>query len=78
MPMDFPDMNSLKAAARIHGFRIINNHEPEDEYREALADHVRSTDFLESLKIRNKVGWNKFTEEQNADMLKRGKINFNK
>ncbi len=62
MPMDFPDMNSLKAAARIHGFRIINNYESEDEYREALADHVKSIDFLESLEIRDKVGWDKFIE----------------
>ena len=76
--MDFPDINSLKEAARIHGFRIINNHESEDEYREDLADHVRSINFLESLEIRNKVGWDKFTEEQNTDMLKRSEINFNK
>ncbi|MCK4498931.1 hypothetical protein KAU11_00365 [Candidatus Babeliales bacterium] len=52
MPMDFPDMNSLKEAARIHGFRIINNYESEDEYREALADHVEPIDFPESVKIR--------------------------
>ena len=71
MPMDFPDLNSLIRAARIHRFRGIEEGETEDQYRSALADHVGEIDYVESLEIRNKVGWNKFSDEQNKDMLRR-------
>ena len=71
MPMDFPDMNSLSRAARVHGFREPNEGEGERQYRQALADHVESIDFVESCEIRNKVGWDKFTPQQNTRMLER-------
>ncbi len=71
MPMDFPDMKSLKQNAEMHGFRKPNKNESEDEYRTALADHVQPIDFVESLEIRNKVGWDKFSTAQNMDMLER-------
>lgn len=71
MPMDFPDLNSLKRCAECHGFRQPDNGESEDQYRAALADHVEPRDFIESLEIRNKVGWSKWTEDQNQDMLRR-------
>ncbi len=71
MPMDFPDMASLERAALVHKFRTINEGESEDSYRTALADHVESRDFVESYEIRNKVGWDKFTTEQNIDMVAR-------
>ena len=71
MPMDFPDMDSLKMAAEVHGFRQPRNDEPESAYREALANHVASRDFVESEEIRNGVGWDKWSEEQNISMLKR-------
>ena len=71
MPMDFPDMKSLKSAADVHRFRQPNDGESEDDFRAALADHVQPIDLIESLEIRNKVGWNQFTDAQNRDMLKR-------
>lgn len=75
MPMDFPDMNSLINAAKVHKFRAPNKGETEDEFREALADHVASRDFVESQEIRNKVGWDQWTEKQNADLLFRSALN---
>ena len=72
MPMDFPDMDSLKECARRHEFRKPNNRETEVEYRTALADHVQPRDYIESFEIRNKVGWDKFSTDQNKDMLRRG------
>ena len=71
MPMDFPDMNSLKECAKCHKFRQPNEGESEDAYRTALADHVQPRDYIESLEIRNKVGWDKFSPAQNKDMLRR-------
>lgn len=67
MPMDFPDMNSLKAAAEVHQFRQPKENETEEEYRIALADFVQPHDLVESMEIRNKVGWDRFTEKQNTE-----------
>lgn len=72
MPMDFPDIKSLKMAAEVHRFREILDNESEEQYRTALADHVAPRDRIESEEIRNKVGWDKFTAEQNLAMLQRG------
>lgn len=69
--MDFPDMNSLKRAANLWKFRDVKDGETEDEYRTALADYVEPRDYIESLEIRNKVGWDRFSESQNKDMLRR-------
>lgn len=71
MPMDFPDMNSLKHAAKMWKFRAPNDGEQESSYRTALADFVEERDYVESLEIRNKVGWDRFSEDQNKDMLRR-------
>jgi hypothetical protein len=71
MPMDFPDMHSLKNCAKVHGFRRPNKGESESDYRTALADHVQPRDLIESMEIRNKVGWDQFTPEQERDLLKR-------
>jgi len=71
MPMDFPDLKSLKGAAKVHKFRDINENETEKEYREALANHVLSIDRIESEEIRNGVGWDRFSTEQNKNMLRR-------
>lgn len=71
MPMDFPDMPSLKRCAECHDFRQPHEGETEDQFRTALADHVQPRDYIESLEIRNKVGWDRFTIEQNLDMLNR-------
>ena len=71
MPMDFPDMQSLKFAAEVHKFRQPDDSETEVQFRRALADHVRSIDFIESEEIRNGVGWDKFSPAENAGMLGR-------
>jgi len=71
MPMDFPDMKSLEMAAEVHKFRQLNEGETEEQYREALADHVNKIDFIEGEEIRNKVGWDRFTDKQNKAMLRR-------
>lgn len=65
MPMDFPDMKSLKMAAQVHGFRQPRKGEKENWYRAELANHVAKKDFIESEEIRNKVGWDKWNKEQN-------------
>lgn len=71
MPQDFPDMNSLCRAAEAWEFRSPRDGEAEADYRTALADHVQPKDYIESLEIRNKVGWDKFSDVQNMDMLRR-------
>jgi len=71
MPMDFPDMDSLKFCAQGHKFRQPREGESEAQYRMALAYHVQPIDPVESCEIRNKVGWDKFSELQNLDMLSR-------
>lgn len=71
MPMDFPDLNSLKRAAQVHRFRQPYEDETEVRYRTALADHVQGIDFVESCEIRNGVGWDKFNDKQNTAMLER-------
>lgn len=77
MPMNFPDsdgfpqLGSLINAAEVHHFRNPNENESQDDYRVALADHVASIDFIESEEIRNKVGWDKWSDDQNRAMLRR-------
>lgn len=71
MPMDFPDLKSLEGAAELWKFREIREGESEDHYRNALADFVAPKDFIESQEIRNGVGWDQWTDEQNRDMIKR-------
>lgn len=71
MPMAFPDMDSLKSAAKVHGFRQPNEDEPETEYRTELAKHVEPIDFIESCEIRTSKGWDKFSETDNLNMLSR-------
>ena len=75
MPMDFPDLKSLQLAARVWKFREISEGESEDDYRNALADHVAPRDFIESQEIRNKVGWDQWSDEQNKDMLRKRGMN---
>jgi hypothetical protein len=79
MPMNFPDMKSLERHAEIVGFRKPNEGESEDSFRMQLAAFVEPMDFIESMEIRNKVGWDKFDDEQNRRMLlESGRRNSNK
>lgn len=82
MPMDFPDLKSLKRAAKVHGFRDFQDKhffrnnigcvETEEEYREALANHARSHDAIESDEIRYGIGWDRWSDEQKRASLMRG------
>lgn len=71
MPRDFPDLKSLERAAEMWKFREIKEGESEEDFRNALADFVADKDLVESEEIRNKVGWDKFTDGQNRKMLQR-------
>lgn len=74
MPMNFPDMKSLKDRADQREFRMPEIGESEEHYREAFAEFMSKVDFVESCEIRNKVGWDKFSDSQSIDMVIR-KIN---
>ncbi len=69
MPVDFPDMESLKRAAEGWKFRQPDEGETEESYRNALANFVAPRDIVESQEIRHKVGWDKWTDEQSKDLL---------
>jgi hypothetical protein len=69
MPMNFPDMKSLKLAAEVHKFREPMDNETEDDYRQALHDHVKPKDRVESFEILFKVGWNQWSETQKMQSL---------
>lgn len=74
MPMDFPDMDSLIRCAKARGFRDPNVNEIEQEYRNALADFVEDLDFLESWEIRNKMCWDKWSNETVIQMFRKAGI----
>lgn len=74
MPMDFPTMESLIDAADVHKFRKPNDGETEISFRQALADHVRRIDFIESEEIRNGCGWDKWNAGQQSAMLGRARL----
>ena len=69
MPMDFPNMQSLIGAAKIHKFRMPFDSESEADFRRTLADHVRDIDLIESFEIRNGVGWDKFSDSQELGII---------
>lgn len=71
MPMNFPDVASLKWAAEAHGFRELREDEPEIAFRTALADHVQSIDPVEAEEIRCGRGWDQWTPSDVAGMLGR-------
>ena len=69
MPMNFPDFPSLVRHAEMWKFRAPEPNESEEHFRKALADFVEPHDFIESMEIRNKVGWDKWDDAQNLDMI---------
>lgn len=71
-------MKSLENAAGVWKFRDIKEGETEDDYRIALADHVQPRDLVESMEIRAKVGWDKFSTLQNNDLVRRAADNAGK
>lgn len=72
MPMNFPDMDSLKRAAEVWKFRDPRDGETEAEFRDALADHVAPKDLIESQEIRTGKGWDRWSEADKLQMLARG------
>lgn len=71
MPMSFPDMQSLVAAAKVHNFRKPKENEKEEDFRKELADHVQNIDLIESMEIRTGKGWDKFDDCDNFSLLAR-------
>jgi len=69
-------MRSLINAAKVHEFRGPSAIETEGHYRQALADHVKSRDLIESEEIRNGSGWDKWSEEHMRALLDRNKENI--
>ena len=69
MPMNFPDMESLKRHAEIWRFRQPLENESEERYRNALADFVRPTDAIEANEIRTGKGWDKWDASENLSVL---------
>lgn len=69
MPMSFPDMDSLKQAAKVHKFRQPNPAESESAFREDLANHVEPIDFIESQEIHSGKSWDQWDERENMDLL---------
>lgn len=57
MPMDFPNLESLKSRAKQRGFRQPEANESEEQYRQAFADYMRPIDPVESTEIRSGLGW---------------------
>jgi hypothetical protein len=66
MPVDFPNMDSLKKRAKMWGFREPNVDESEPDYRIELSGYVRPSDRIESLEILFGAGWDKWTDAQKA------------
>lgn len=71
MPMSFPTMDSLRRAAEVHKFRPPIDAEAERDYRNALADHVASRDFIESQEIRTGKSWDQWDDDEKKDTLRR-------
>ena len=71
MPMSFPTITHVKRAAKMHNFREMLPDESEGEYRAAVADHVQAIDSIEGHEIRTGKGWDKWSDVEIRDMLRR-------
>lgn len=71
MPHSHPDLESLRHTAKMTGFREPLPEESEVHFRDQLADYMEPKDPIWACEIRNKVGWDEFSEKQNLDMLRR-------
>jgi hypothetical protein len=60
MPMDFPDFESLKQRAQVRDFRQPFIDESEEDFRQALRDHVAKVDVIEAMEISTKNGWDRW------------------
>jgi len=71
MPMLFPDMGSLERRAVQRKFRTPFTAESQLDYREALATHVQKVDMIEAGEIRLGIGYDVWTMDQRAAVIKR-------
>ena len=71
MPMNFPNLESLKREAEVHKFRPLNEGETEKDYRIALADHVALHDFIEGHEVRTGKGWDRWSPAEKQDLFDR-------
>ena len=73
MPMDFPDLNALKAGYDHETMVPYKEGETEDQYRERCAVWVETVhgDHIEAQEVRTKKGWNKWGEGDQKDLLRR-------
>lgn len=60
MPMDFPDMESLKKWAKVRGFRQPFSDESELAYRAAFSLFMKDKDPIEAMEIASGKGWDKW------------------
>lgn len=70
MPMNFPD-GTLEVRASQRGFRPRGEGESFDAYRAALASHVERVDRIEAHEIRLGHGWDEWTPEQAAALVRK-------
>jgi hypothetical protein len=70
MPMSFPNFESLKRAAKVHGFRQPTEGENETMYRYELANHVTPRDRIEGHEIRTGKGWNDWNDIEKMELFK--------
>ena len=71
MPMDFETHKKVVEHAEWNGFRPPKEGESEADYREAYADHRHGEDPIEAHEIRTGKGWDKWSNEDKKDALRR-------
>lgn len=69
MRTKFRNMDQLKGAAQLYGFREPHAGESEESYRSDLSDHVCKTDVVAGMEIHHGKGWQGFDELENLVML---------
>ena len=69
MPVNFPDLNSLKRRAEMWNFRMPNEGESIEEYRKVLHVHVKPKDLIESFEILFGIGWDNWSSEQKRQAM---------
>ena len=71
MPMDFDSLGKLLDRASLFGFREISEDETVAEYRAFLAEKAESLDPIEAHEIRTGFGWDKWSDEEFLDLVRR-------
>lgn len=69
MPMTYDTLDTLLHAAECYEFREILLSETQDEYRNALADHVHTVSPIAGHEIRTGRGWDEWSQEDKEAFL---------